>query len=55
MIRVAVLTVSDRSSRGEREDLSGPALIVEITKLGWEIKKTGRIGNKVLYLQQEAY
>ena len=26
MIRVAVITVSDRSSRGEREDLSGPAL-----------------------------
>lgn len=26
MIRVGVLTVSDRSARGEREDLSGPAL-----------------------------
>ncbi len=41
MIRTAILTISDRSSRGEREDLSGPALVAEINKLGWEIKKTG--------------
>jgi molybdopterin adenylyltransferase len=27
MIRVGVLTVSDRSARGERPDLSGPALV----------------------------
>jgi molybdenum cofactor synthesis domain-containing protein len=27
MIRVGILTVSDRSSRGERPDLSGPALV----------------------------
>ncbi len=26
MIRVGILTVSDRSARGERADLSGPAL-----------------------------
>ncbi len=43
MIRAAVLTISDRSSRGEREDLSGPALVVEITRLGWEVKKTSII------------
>lgn len=27
MIRVGILTVSDRSARGERPDLSGPALV----------------------------
>ncbi len=43
MIRASVLTISDRSSRGEREDLSGPALVAEITRLGWEVKKTGII------------
>ncbi len=43
MIRAAVLTISDRSARGEREDLSGPALIAEITRLGWEVSKTGVI------------
>ncbi len=43
MIRVAILTISDRASRGEREDFSGPALAAEMVKLGWEVKKTGII------------
>jgi len=34
-LRVAVLTVSDRSSAGQRPDLSGPALAVEVERLGW--------------------
>lgn len=34
-VRVAILTVSDRSARGERADLSGPALAQEIEKQGW--------------------
>jgi molybdopterin adenylyltransferase len=29
-MRVGVLTVSDRSARGEREDLSGPALVAAL-------------------------
>ncbi len=41
MIRAAILTISDRSSRGERADLSGPALEAEMIRLGWEVKKTG--------------
>ena len=47
MIRAAILTISDRSSRGEREDLSGPALLAEIGKLGWEVKKTGIIPDEL--------
>lgn len=47
MIRTAILTISDRSSRREREDLSGPALSAEITRLGWEVKKTGIIPDEV--------
>ncbi len=43
MIRFGILTISDRSSRGEREDLSGPALIKEVANLGWEVIKTGII------------
>jgi molybdopterin adenylyltransferase len=31
MIRVGVLTVSDRSARGEREDLAGPAVAEALT------------------------
>lgn len=45
MIRAAVLTISDRSSRGEREDLSGPALVTEIEKLGWTLVKTGLVAD----------
>ena len=35
MIRTFILTVSDRSFRKEREDLSGPALMAEAEKLGF--------------------
>lgn len=35
-MRVAVLTISDRSARGEREDKSGPVLVEMIRKNGWE-------------------
>ncbi|HEY9151272.1 MAG TPA: MogA/MoaB family molybdenum cofactor biosynthesis protein [Anaerolineales bacterium] len=36
-LRFAVLTVSDRSARGERPDASGPALIEMIKHQGWEV------------------
>lgn len=36
-IRVSILTVSDRSSTGERKDLSGPALCETVLKLGWTL------------------
>jgi molybdenum cofactor synthesis domain-containing protein len=38
MLRFAVLTISDRSARGERPDTSGPALIEVIKSRGWEVK-----------------
>jgi len=40
-IRTAVLTVSDRSFRGEREDLSGPLLKELAHKLGAEVVSCG--------------
>ena len=40
MLRFAILTVSDRSARGEREDLSGPALAAAIRARGWEVAHT---------------
>lgn len=39
-LRVAILTVSDRSFRGERPDLSGPALGKAVEELGWQVVKT---------------
>ena len=34
-LRVAILVVSDRSARGEREDASGPALARRVAAQGW--------------------
>jgi len=34
---VAILTVSDRADRGERQDVSGPALQVWLESHGWQI------------------
>ena len=39
-IRAVVLTISDSASRGEREDLSGPAVVEELGKLGAAIVGT---------------
>lgn len=39
-VRCAVLTISDRSSRGERADLSGPALVNRAVQAGWQVIST---------------
>ena len=39
-MRVVVLTISDSVSCGEREDLSGPALVAFCRGLGWEVTST---------------
>lgn len=36
-MRVAVLTVSDSVAKGEREDLSGPAVVAACSELGWKV------------------
>jgi molybdopterin adenylyltransferase len=36
-IRFAILTISDRSSRGERTDTSGPALTRLVVENGWQV------------------
>jgi molybdenum cofactor synthesis domain-containing protein len=37
MISFMILTISDRSARGERPDLSGPALRDAVVASGWEV------------------
>ena len=39
-LKTAILTVSDRSSRGERPDLSGPVLVDMVREKGWDIVET---------------
>jgi len=39
MVRFGILTVSDRSARGERADESGPALLRAVEAQGWTVTK----------------
>jgi molybdenum cofactor synthesis domain-containing protein len=40
MIRAAVFTISDSSYRGEREDVSGPAVRRRVEQMGWAVVET---------------
>ncbi len=39
-MRIAILTVSDRSWQGERADASGPALVQAVIAQGWQVVET---------------
>ena len=41
-MRVSILTISDSVTRGEREDISGPALVTRCRELGWEVNSALR-------------
>ena len=42
-LRFGILTISDRSARGERADTSGPALDAVIVAQGWSVDRTAII------------
>lgn len=46
-IRFGILTVSDRSARGERPDLSGPALVELVTAQGWKVVRTAILPDEI--------
>jgi molybdopterin adenylyltransferase len=48
-LRIGLLTVSDRSARGERPDASGPALAGAIQAMGWDV-----VSQRILPDDQEA-
>ena len=52
-MRVAVLTISDSVSRGEREDLSGPAVVAFCRGLHWEIVTTLYVSDDLAAIQQQ--
>ena len=45
-MKAAILTLSDKGSRGERADLSGPALVSWLTERGVEIASTEIIADE---------
>ena len=53
MRRAAILTISDKGSRGEREDLSGPMLREILNKAGFSIAKAEVLPDDQQLLEQE--
>ncbi|HKW56506.1 MAG TPA: MogA/MoaB family molybdenum cofactor biosynthesis protein [Candidatus Acidoferrum sp.] len=52
-MRVAVLTISDTVSRGEKEDLSGPAVVAVCRGLGWEVTSVLRVSDDAANIRQQ--
>lgn len=46
-IRIGILTISDRSSRGERPDESGPALVKTCHQHGWQVVRSGVLPDEI--------
>jgi molybdopterin adenylyltransferase len=51
-LRFAILTVSDRSARGERPDLSGPALVALVNAQGWQVERTAILADDLTALRE---
>lgn len=52
-ITAAVLTVSDRCSRGEAQDQSGPAVAAALREAGFEVVEIGLVPDEVEAIQKE--
>ncbi|KPL84566.1 cytoplasmic protein [Thermanaerothrix daxensis] len=51
--RVAILTISDRSYRGERPDTSGPQLEQRMRSLGWQVTATALVPDDMEMIRQK--
>ncbi|MGB2670948.1 MAG: MogA/MoaB family molybdenum cofactor biosynthesis protein [Candidatus Acidiferrum sp.] len=52
-MRVAVLTISDTVSRGEREDVSGPAVVAVCRGLNWEVTSVLRVSDDPANIREQ--
>lgn len=52
-MRFGILTISDRSWRGERSDLSGPALAEAVRKQGWQVLETAILPDEIQVISQK--
>jgi molybdopterin adenylyltransferase len=52
MIRVGIITVSDRASAGIYEDFGGPALRREVETWGWEVSAEAIVPDDITQIQQ---
>src|SRR5437016_7171979 len=53
LMRVAVLTISDSVTKGEREDLSGPAVVAFCRGLGWEVTSALRVSDDPASIREQ--
>ncbi len=51
-LRFGILTVSDRSSRGERPDSSGPALVERVQAQGWVVTRQEIVPDEIKRLRE---
>lgn len=51
-IKFAILTVSDRSSSGLRDDLSGPALQSAVGDYGWEVARADIVHDEISAIKE---
>ncbi len=51
-LRFAILTASDRSARGDRPDLSGPALAELVQSQGWTVVRTAILPDDLKILRE---
>jgi molybdenum cofactor synthesis domain-containing protein len=51
-LRIGILTVSDRSARGERKDASGPALEAVIKTQGWLVSRQEIVPDEQITIEE---
>jgi molybdenum cofactor synthesis domain-containing protein len=47
ILTLGIITVSDRSSQGQRPDASGPALLAKVTSQGWQVVRQAVIPDEL--------
>src|SRR5260370_14078501 len=52
-MRIAVLTISDSVTKGDREDLSGPAVVAFCRGLGWEVTSALRVSDDPANIREQ--
>src|SRR6266849_7660170 len=53
LMRVAILTISDSVTKGEREDLSGPAVVAFCRGLSWEVTSTLHVSDDPASIREQ--
>jgi molybdopterin adenylyltransferase len=51
-ILVGVITISDRASAGEYDDLGGPAVKEAVTRYGWQVRAEAIVPDDIVRIQE---